>query len=189
LVVHLLTSLRMISTASSVRPDATTSRGIESVGAPLFNFFFWFCCNIMCVFPPPSPSELTAARLPVQGKVSVTTCYKKHFVWLWWMNLLSLCLANEVNKSAFPMLKYSWDDLPQLKSQERELCVAYGTKNVIVRTKYDVHGIYHNKISVNRSHWRLNWTFWMQVWRPNQKLSDLGLQCRIKNLLQTLFTL
>jgi len=72
-IVGLLTSVRMTSTASFVRPDATTSRGMESVGAPPFTLFFSFRCRIMLAFAPPSPSEVTLARLPVQGTASVTT--------------------------------------------------------------------------------------------------------------------
>jgi len=64
---------RMMSTASSVHPDATTSQGIGSTGALPFSFSFSFLCSRMWALAPPNPNELTPARQPFQGCFSVTT--------------------------------------------------------------------------------------------------------------------
>ena len=63
----------MKSTASSVRPDTTISRGMGSRGAPPFTFSFSFLCSRMWAFAPPNPNEFTPARQPFQGCFSVTT--------------------------------------------------------------------------------------------------------------------
>jgi len=65
---------RVMSTAPSVRPDATTSQAIGSTGAPPFSFSFSFLCSRMWgALAPPNPNQLTPARQPFQGYFSGTT--------------------------------------------------------------------------------------------------------------------
>lgn len=93
----LLTSLRMVSTASSVRPDATTSRGIVSVGAPPFILLFRFHCSRTWEFAPPNPKEFTPTRLTFIGHFSVTTCNpQSNVIKIWQHAGFGLGLCNEI---------------------------------------------------------------------------------------------